>query len=292
MDSIPSENSSDKKYHNICEVVDASYQYLESHLVTGSRWGMDYHFYKPSTGKYGAYQWLWDSGWHMIVWAHHTPENAIKDLRTMLQFQQPNGFIPEMIYWSQKRRVEKLMDRFFGYSKVEYTDITQLPMLGYSLRGIWDATKDVSLLKEFVPKLIHYLQWWNVERDPDQDGLISIIHPWESGLDASPLYDPAHGLSQPDFKQLYPKFLKLNRTYTKKAKWDQPTILQEGWFNFEDVGVCAVHADNWGVLAKLAEEFDPEMAADCRKYQKNYSQKIIDKCWSDEHQQFVSYYHQ
>ena len=67
------------KYNSIDEIVNACYSFLESHLVTGSRWGMNYHFYKPANTKYGPFQWLWDSGWHMIVWSHQKPMNAIKD---------------------------------------------------------------------------------------------------------------------------------------------------------------------------------------------------------------------
>lgn len=45
-------------------------------------------------------------------------------------------------------------------------------------------------------------------RQPDRDGLIVIIHPWQSGLDASPMYDEALGVKnpQPKLKELYPQF--------------------------------------------------------------------------------------
>jgi glycogen debranching enzyme len=164
-------------------------------------------------------------------------------------------------------------------------------MLGYSVRAIWNATKDIEILKEFVPKLVKYYEWWDNVRDPDRDGLVSIIHPWESGIDASPLYDPAHGVRNPTFKQLYPKFIKLQLIYRRKFKWNQQKILEAGLFNMEDVGVCAVYADNWGVLAKLAENFDKELAAKCEKVSKKFQKAIIDKCWNEERSQFVSYYH-
>ncbi len=280
-----------KGYRNVEELVEAAYEYLESHLVSGERWGMNYRFYKPANTKYGAYQWLWDSAFHMMIWSHRTPENAIKDLRSMLQFQQPNGFIPEMIFWSEKSFLDKLGDRFLGYSNPKYTDISQMPMLAYSLREIWNSTKDLDLLKELLPKLVHYQEWWDNERDPDGDGLISIIHGWESGLDASPLYDEPYGVKEPGFKQLYPKFLKLLRTYRKKAKWDQKVILQKGWFNVEDVGVCAIYADNWDVLGTLAEEYDNIIAQKCHTKSKEYRERILSKCWNEEHNQFISYYH-
>ena len=175
-------------------MVEDCYRHLESNVMDGARWGTHYHFYKPSQTKYGPYQWLWDSGWHQLVWSHRNVENSIKDLRSLLRFQQPNGFIPEMIYWGKRSNLERLTDKFQGYSKkvvkdtksgkkykgMFWTDISQMPMLAYSLRAIWEATQEKAFLSEFLPKLIRYQEWWHNERDPDRDGLISIIHPWES----------------------------------------------------------------------------------------------------------------
>jgi hypothetical protein len=67
--------------------------------ATGTKWDLPFHFYRPSLQKYGPYQWLWDSGSHQIVWSHRNVSNSIADLRTMLQFQQPDGRIPEIIFW-------------------------------------------------------------------------------------------------------------------------------------------------------------------------------------------------
>ncbi|MGV9173680.1 MAG: MGH1-like glycoside hydrolase domain-containing protein, partial [Promethearchaeia archaeon] len=153
-------------YNSADEIIDACYRHLKSNEVSGKKWGLPFHFYKPANTKYGPSQWLWDSGWHIIVWSHRNVNNSIKDLRTMLQFQQPNGFIPEMIFWKNNPGFfAKVKNVLFGYSHEKYTDITQMPMLAYSVRAMWNATNDESLLKEFVPKLIKYFEWWENERD-------------------------------------------------------------------------------------------------------------------------------
>ena len=41
-------------------------------------------------------------------------------------------------------------------------------------------------LAELLPKLTAYHSWLYTERDPKQVGLVTLIHPWESGLDTSP----------------------------------------------------------------------------------------------------------
>lgn len=277
-------------YPDISGLVEACYTCLQSHEVVGTAWGRDYHFYRPALTKYSASQWLWDSGWHMMVWSYRHPENAIADLRSLLQFQQPDGFIPEIIFWKPNRFSKRLLDLFFGYSHKEYTDLTQMPMLAYSLRAIWNATQDKDLLREFVPRIVKYLQWWQ-GRDHDNDGLVSIIHPWESGIDASPTYDPVFRLNKPKWHDLYPHFWRLHYVY-RRLKWNQRAILEAERFNVEDVGVCSVYADGWGVLASLAQEFDAELALRCRQRHKRYQEAVIGKCWHNERQQFVSYFHQ
>jgi glycogen debranching enzyme len=277
-------------YNNIPELVEGCYTSLKSLEVTGIQHGKNYHFYRPALTKYSAAQWLWDSGWHMIVWSHRKPENAIAELRSMLQFQQPDGFIPEIIFWRLNPFTKIFFKLITGYSHEEFTDLTQMPMLAYPVRAIWEATGDLNLLREFVPKIVKYMTWWE-SRDHDNDGLVSIIHPWESGIDASPLYDPVFHLNNPEWYQMYPHFWKLHHTY-RRLKWNQETILKKELFNFEDVGVCSVYADGWGILAAMAQEFDNELAEKCRLKNKKYREVVINKCWDNERRQFVSYFHQ
>jgi glycogen debranching enzyme len=62
-------------------------------------------------------------------------------------------------------------------------------------------------------------------------------------------------------------------------------------FNVEDVGVCSVYAAGWGVLAKLASEYDQYLAARCRDKQHFFEKAIIHKCWDENRKRFVSYFH-
>ncbi|HME52168.1 MAG TPA: trehalase family glycosidase [Candidatus Lokiarchaeia archaeon] len=282
-------------YSTIDDIENACYAYLKEHESIGEKWGMHYHFYYPASTKYGHHQWLWDSGFHMITWSYRDVQNSIADLRTMLQFQRHDGFIPEMVFWGTESKtfLAKLFNSVIGYSSDQYTDITQMPMLPYAVRAIWNATNDVTLLEEFVPKIVAYFDWWEITRDPDGDGLVSIIHPWESGIDASPLYDPVHAIkpkNQGKFWKTYPKFLLLLHAY-RKAGWNIPKILAMEKFNVEDVGVCSVYAAGWGVLAKLASEYDQYLAARCRDKQHFFEKAIVKKCWDEKNKRFISYFH-
>ena len=72
----------------VSAIVRQCFDFLESHLCRGAKWGLEYHFYRPSLEKYSADQWLWDSSSHMIVWSHRNVTNAVLALRTLLQMQQ------------------------------------------------------------------------------------------------------------------------------------------------------------------------------------------------------------
>lgn len=75
--------------------------------------------------------------------------------------------------------------------------------------------------------MVEYYEWWAKIRQPDNDGLIVVIHPWESGLDASPMYDEALGVKhdKPKLMEMYPQFEKLLIKYKFKYKWDQKKIV-------------------------------------------------------------------
>jgi len=66
-----------------------------------------------------------------------------------------------------------------------------MPVLPFSLRAIYEQSQDKQVLTEFLYPLIEYFNWWRQTRDVDDDGLVAAIHNWETGLDASPAYDPA-----------------------------------------------------------------------------------------------------
>ncbi|CUE73437.1 glycoside hydrolase, putative [Bodo saltans] len=292
-------------------IVDQAYTFLTEHLVEGSRcWDgpngepnqcYDFHFYRPSMTKYATAQWLWDSGSHMITWSHKNVSNSIADLRTMVQMQRRNGFIPETIFWPPQSNVTNVNNMWF-YNNTEVCEISQLPVLPYSLRAIWNATHNVSLLHEFVPPLVRYLDWWFQTRRLSDSGLISILHGWESGLDASPIYDAAYNVSSnPTFEQMYPHFDDLMVSYNLYYGWDMddilsrqaapeiPNTLLNAWFYVEDIGVNSVFGAGWGVLAELAMLMGNQtLATFCSAREAEVLGSVLSHGWDANLHRFVS----
>ena len=174
-----------------------AYQFLVRDANTGiSDNNQTYYYTQPSPYKYGSTQWLWDSCAAIITNSNRDIDIAILELRTLLSAQQPDGRIPEMTNWPS------------GSSN----EVSQMPTVVWALEVVYEKSKDKTILQEFLPKVAAYHEWWRQTRDIDHNGLITTIHPWESGLDASPAYDaPWHydvGESDPvkDWLRLYPKF--------------------------------------------------------------------------------------
>jgi glycogen debranching enzyme len=205
----------------------------------------------------------------------------------MLYFQLDDGRIPQQINWRHKPGLPNpLKPRL--YTKNEYNDLTQMPVLPYSLRSIYTATGDVDLLREFVPKLVKHFDWWRTTRDLDNNGLVTILHPWESGLDLTPAYDPALGVSpenraRPAWSSIYPQLIQLALSYRWRYSWDQSAILSRtsaaagpiNWFKVQDIAVNCVYASGWGILGDLASKFNERLAAECYANHKHAEAGIL-----------------
>jgi hypothetical protein len=186
---------------------------------------------------------------------------------------------------------------------MEYNDLTQTPVLPYSLRSIYRATGNVAYLEEMVPKLVKYFNWWKANRDLDGTGVVTILHPWESGIDLSPGYDPALGVSpdaraRPSWSVIYPQLIQLCLSYHYRYGWEQEKILSRtaagaglfNWFKVQDVAVNCIYASGWGVLGDLAAEYDTAVAAECYANQKHSEKGIIETLFSESAGHFVTGY--
>ena len=50
------------------------------------------------TGKLYPFQWKWDSGFIALGFAHYDMEKAQKEIKTILDAQWDNGFIPHIVF--------------------------------------------------------------------------------------------------------------------------------------------------------------------------------------------------
>ena len=242
----------------------------------------DYEYSIPSPGRY-SWQWFWDSCFHVIVLARLNPAMAEAELKTLLKPQRDDGFIGHLTYWGRRGA---FMSAIYGQSRVgewrrRHSGIIQPPVLAQALEELWLQTGDLELLKNYLPRVGAYYDWLSAERDPDQIGLIGIISPYEAGLDNSPSFDRALGLSNPGRAGILWANRKLDWYNIVRGKnIDYRTLLKRDRFIVVDPFMNAVYGDAWTTLARLREAAgDAGNAANAGQQAAKTTAALNERCW-------------
>jgi Mannosylglycerate hydrolase MGH1-like glycoside hydrolase domain len=239
---------------------------LEANTQTGELEGRLYRFTVPSVRHY-PFQWFWDSCFHAIVWSRFDAERAADELRALLAVQEADGLIPHVVFWKgdlvSRLQWHHLESRTAGRIPFHRTPHTtaqmQPPVLAQAVERVVDAGAN-GFLAEALPHLERYYRYLAALRDPDGDGLISIVSQFESGLDFSPVYDEAIGLRRPTPTALLFR-TRLPQLRNKVVGYDEETIFRRYRHHLEDVLVNAVYAQGLRALARLAARADREATA-------------------------------
>lgn len=145
----------------------------------------------PAEGPY-PHQWLWDSCFIAIGQRHYDVDRAQTEILHLLSGQWHNGMLPNIVMAPGYRRDHNIWRSWINPNAPDHVDttgITQPPMLA---EAIYRIGQKLSLperrtwYKKTYPALLAFHQWLHNERDPHQEGLALLIHPWESGLDNTP----------------------------------------------------------------------------------------------------------
>ena len=177
--------------------------------------GRPFAYTCPSPGHY-PWQWYWDSCFTAIVWRHFEPDRARRELESLLAAQRTDGFIGHTIFWDTPLRGARRFTYNVLSPTAPMTASIQPPVLAWAWRiAVGDPAE--------VPAIAAHHTWLEAHRDLDGDGLIWIVQPDESGLDASPQFDAiwgsrSHGL---------PGFVLLVRR-NRRLGYDMRRIAQAG----------------------------------------------------------------
>lgn len=158
---------------------------LRQNWVIG-RWGeVGFSYTEPSPGRY-PWQWYWDSCFAAIVWRRFEPARARAELESLLSAQRPDGFIGHTIFWRSRVSLLRLLFYNVASRKAHQTETIQPPLLAWAWRiAVGDPSEE--------PRIARQVEWLARNRDLEGDGLLWIVQPDESGLDASPKFEPVWG---------------------------------------------------------------------------------------------------
>jgi mannosylglycerate hydrolase MGH1-like protein len=213
---------------SLCERV------LRGNTAEGDRKGVPFLYTKPSPSRY-PWQWYWDSCFAAIVWRQFDAKRARAELETLLRSQREDGFIGHTVFWD--RPVSLTRRPFYNVtSRNAFRTLSiQPPLLAWAWRiAVGDPAAE--------PRILAHCDWLTANRDLDGDGLLWIVQPDESGLDASPKFDPVWGRRSAG-RLAFPLLVKRN----SHMAYDARRILAKG-----GPVVCEVVVNVLWCLSQLA----------------------------------------
>ncbi|HEV7459596.1 MAG TPA: hypothetical protein VGN78_03585 [Solirubrobacteraceae bacterium] len=245
---------------------------LRGNWREGVRDGVHFAYTCPAPRRY-VHQWYWDSCFHAIVWSRIEPRRARAELRTLLRAAGEDGLVPHTVFWDRPARWRRaplyatLTVRGSGA-----TASTQTPLLALAWERVAEASVDApGFAAEGLDGLRRHYDWLARERDPDDDGLLSILHPDESGLDDSPKYAAAFGWMQHD-RPGY--FVSVERA--RRLGYRSRAVMAAGDRHVEDVLFNVAYALSLRALARLLGE-SPH-AAVYRARAERTERALVERC--------------
>ena len=223
--------------------------------------GQHYCYIAPALKTY-PFQWFWDTCFHVIMLARLGEFDVAKrNLRSLFAMQEDNGFVGHMIFWKQllpKRRSDVIQARpTWQTLRPHMSALIQPPLAAIALHTLYEACADRVYLGEMYARVRRHHEWLAKNRDFDGDGLLTVISPFESGVDWKPSYDPVLGYTE----RVTPRRLYTSRLYWKGVavdlsnfllRYDLPRIRRRGRFLVKDAGFNAIYAWDLECMERLA----------------------------------------
>jgi hypothetical protein len=172
--------------------------------VLDTNWSDDHVV--PSRGLY-PHQWSWDAAFIAVGLAYVNPTRAWRDLRSLFEAQWPDGRVPHIVFDPRTAENDYFpgpgfwdVPAYGGRPARGSTGLVQPPLHAVAAwevyrraasHGVACARAAGDHLAWLYPRLVAQQEYLTGRRDAGGDGLVSIVHPWESGLDNSPSWDAA-----------------------------------------------------------------------------------------------------
>jgi hypothetical protein len=183
--------------------------------------GVPFGYTCPSPGHY-PWQWFWDSCFTAIAWRRFDRARARRELESLLAVQREDGFIGHTIFWNEPLSGIRRLTYNVTDPDAEMTASIQPPALAWAWQiAVGDPREHPGIRRQH--------EWLATHRDLDGDGLLWIVQPDESGLDASSQFDPIWGRrshGRPGFLLLVARNRRLGYDLKKIAAARGPVCLE------------------------------------------------------------------
>ncbi|GAA1557470.1 trehalase family glycosidase [Actinomadura kijaniata] len=256
----------------------------------------------PSPGLY-PHQWSWDSAFVALGLARHRPERARRELLSLFRGQWGDGLLPHVVFNSAVARHGYFpgpelwcSDRQrAGPRGVVTSGLTHPPLHALAALRLHECAPDTEPSRDFLarlyPKLVAQHRYLAEVRDYEGTGLVSICHPWESGLDNSPAWDrPLAALQLPPTAYAphrvsrtlptgedYDRYVWLV-TLLRETGYSHDYLREEHPFAVEDPLVNATYLASTHALAELAAIVGGD-AVPHRERAERVHHAMLDRLW-------------
>lgn len=186
-------------------------------------------FTKPAPSLY-PHQWSWDAAFIAIGYAHYDQPRAEAEFRALFEGQWKNGLVPQIVFdpdaggYFPGPDVWRTASNPLAPQNPPTTGCVQPPVHATAALHVYRHAADRQRAHTFLAEMFPRLRDWHAylfrERDPQGEGLVYIRHPWESGMDNSPLWDAALERMAPR-PELLPAIVRKDILHVAEA--DRPT---------------------------------------------------------------------
>ncbi|GAB2843206.1 trehalase family glycosidase [Streptomyces deserti] len=260
----------------------------------------------PSRGLY-PHQWSWDSAFIAIGLRHVSPLRAQTELETLLDAQWADGRVPHIVFNSSVPLEAYFPSPDFWRSStagqaagaprtVQTSGIVQPPVHALAAWLVHEADPGLSRARGFLARVYPRLAAWHRyllhRRDLGGGGLVSVVHPWEQGMDNSPCWDrplsrvapaPARSFRRADLDHGAPedrptdldygRYVRLAADYRDRGYADGPSD-----FAVEDPAFNALLIASEHALARIAHELGAAGSARHARAQR-LTAALVDRLW-------------
>ncbi|RAJ62712.1 hypothetical protein K376_01437 [Streptomyces sp. PsTaAH-130] len=268
----------------------------------------------PSRGLY-PHQWSWDSAFIAIGLRHLSPLRAQTELETLLSAQWADGRVPHIVF-----NPSVPLDAYFpgpdfwrsstagraagAPRTVQTSGIVQPPVHALAAWLVHRADPGLSHARGFLARVYPRLAAWHRyllrRRDLGGGGLVSVVHPWEQGMDNSPCWDaplariepaPARSFRRADLDHGAPEDRPTDLDYGRYVRLavayrDHRYEDGHGEFAVEDPSFNALLIASEHALAQIAAELGASPGARHARAERLTS-ALVERLWSAESGMFL-----
>jgi hypothetical protein len=253
-----------------------------------------------------------------IAYSRYDQVRAEKELSHLFESQWKSGLLPQIVFnplfseyfpgiefWHAERSPDAPLDR-------KTSGVVQPPVHATAVLSVYQRAKDAAaaegFLKRAFPKLKAWHEYLHRERDPEGEGLVYIRHPWESGMDNSPMWDSIMERLQlrpdqiPQYRRAdihfvaagdrpldaaYDRFAYLVKLFADRD-YDETRIREDCPFLVQDVLFNALMCQADRDLAQIARALSEDPSPFEQRAEKT-AHAMNEKLWDEEHSTYLDF---